>query len=321
MARLVTGDEVHRLLDYPSLVEGLKAFHLQDVDEAFDVHLAQPAPSGTENVFLALPAWQRDEAVGIKLVTVFPDNEYTGTGLPSVQGVYALFDGKNGRPLALMDGTALTLRKTAGDSATGASFLAREDAEVLLMVGAGAMAPHLIMAHTAIRPSIHRVLVWNRSGARAAALADDLALEGVAIEAIDDLESAARQADVISCATMATEPLILGDWLKPGAHLDLVGGYQKHMRESDDTCVRRARLFADSRMFTLGRVGDISQPTEAGIISDADMLGDLFDLARGTCTGRESADEITLYKNSGGGHLDLGTAKFLMSRLEAEDER
>ncbi|MBN34762.1 MAG: ornithine cyclodeaminase [Rhodospirillaceae bacterium] len=312
---MVAGDEVHRLLDYPSLVEGLKQFHLQDTHEAFDVHLAQPAPTGTENVFLALPAWQRDEAIGIKLVTVFPDNEYTGTGLPSVQGVYALFDGRNGQPLALMDGTALTLRKTAGDSATGASFLARHDAQTMLMVGAGAMAPHLIMAHTAIRPSIKTVHVWNRSPERAATVAAELSLEGITIEATSDLEAAVREADVISCATMATEPLIQGTWLKPGSHLDLVGSYQKHMRESDDECVRRARIYMDSRMFTLGRVGDISQPTESGAMTEDEVVGDLFDLSRGQCQGRTSDDEITLFKNSGGGHLDLGTARFLMERL------
>jgi len=315
MVRMVSADEVHRLLDYPSLVEGLKAFHLEDTDEARDVHLFQPAPDGGENVFLALPAWQRDQAIGIKLVTVFPNNEYTGTGLPSVQGVYALFDGKNGRPLALMDGTALTLRKTAGDSATGASFLAPEDARTMLMVGAGAMAPHLIMAHTAIRPSITRVAVWNRNPERARQVAGSLDLEGLTIEAVDHLEAVAREADVISCATMAESPLIQGAWLKPGCHLDLVGSYQKHMRESDDDCIRRARIYMDSRMFTLGRVGDIAQPTEDGVMSEDDVVGDLFDLSRGVCRGRESADEITLFKNSGGGHLDLGTARFLMSRL------
>ena len=316
--RAVPAGEVHRLLDYPSLVEALKRFHLGDIDEAIDVQLAQPAPAGGENVFLALPAWRRDEALGVKLVTVFPDNERCGSGLPSVQGVYALFDGRNGEPLALIDGTTLTLRKTAGDSATGASFLARRDADTLLMVGAGAMAPHLVMAHAAIRPSISRALIWNRTPERARRLADDLEVEGVSIEATDDLERAARAADVISCATMATEPLIEGVWLKPGAHLDLVGSFRKHMRESDDDCVRRARIYMDSRMFTLGRVGDVAQPMESGAMTEDDVVGDLFDLSRGLCEGRRTADEITLFKNSGGGHLDLAAARFLMERLDRE---
>jgi len=317
MMRMVSAEDVHRLLDYPSLVEGLKQFHLQDLDAAEEMLLTQPAPTGSENVFLALPAWQRDQAIGVKLITVFPDNESTGTGLPSVHGIYALFDGRNGAPQAIVDGIALTLRKTAGDSATGASFLARQDAQTMIMVGAGAMAPHLIMAHTEIRPSIREVMIWNRNEERARKLAAELKLEGITITAVDDLEAAVREADVISCATMATEPLIKGAWLKPGAHLDLVGGYQTHMRESDDECVRVARVYVDSRMFTLGNVGDIAQPIEAGVMAESDIVGDLYDLSRGKCPGRQSADEITFYKNAGGGHLDLGTARFLLERLES----
>lgn len=315
MVRYITGDEVHALLDYASLVEALKHFHLDDIDDVRDVHLSQRAQSGTENVFLALPAWQRDKAVGIKLVTVFPDNEYSGSGLPSVQGVYALFDGHNGKPLVLIDGTALTLRKTAADSATGASFLAREDSHTMVMVGAGAMAPHLIMAMKAVRPSIRKVHIWNRTALRAQTLAHGLSLDGLQIQATDDLEGSVRDADIVCCATMATEPLICGDWLKAGVHLDLVGSYQKHMRESDDICVRRARIYMDSRMFTLDRVGDICQPLEAGVIEQDDVVGDLFDLCRGIAAGRQDDNDITLFKNSGGGHLDLGTARFLMARL------
>lgn len=315
--RMVTGEEVHRLLDYPSLVEGLKAFHLQDIDDSQSIHMHQPLTSGSDSVFLLLPAWQREQAIGVKLITVFPDNEYNGSGLPSVQGVYVLFDGKDGKPLAVIDGTVLTLRKTAADSATGADYLARRDAEVLLMVGAGAMGPHLVMAHCAVRPSIRNVLLWNRTAARAETLAADLKLDGVAIEATTDLEGAARRADVISCATMAEEPLIRGAWLKPGAHLDLVGSYQPQMRESDDECIRRARIYLDSRYFALEKTGDLCQPIAAGILHPDDIAGDLFQLARGEVKGRQSDDEITLFKNAGGGHLDLGTARFLLSRLEA----
>lgn len=313
--RMVTGEEVHRLLDYPSLVEGLKAFHLQDIDDSKSIHMHQPLSSGSDAVFLLLPAWQREQAIGVKLITVFPDNEYNGSGLPSVQGVYVLFDGRDGRPLAAIDGTVLTLRKTAADSATGADYLARRDAKVLLMVGAGAMGPHLVMAHCAVRPSIRKVLVWNRTAARAERLAAELSLDGVSIEATTDLEGAAREADVISCATMAEQPLIKGAWLRPGSHLDLVGSYQPQMRESDDDCIRRSRVYLDSRFFALEKTGDLCQPIAAGILRPEDIAGDLFQLARGTVQGRRSAEEITLFKNAGGGHLDLGTARFLMSRL------
>ena len=171
----------------------------------------------------------------------------------------------------------------------------------MLMVGAGAMAPHLIMAMKAVRPSLEVVRIWNRTPERASALARRLAIDSLAVEATGDLEETARKADIISCATMASDPLIRGAWLAKGAHLDLVGSYQTHMRESDDDCVRRARIYMDSRMFTLHRVGDISQPLEAGIITEDDVAGDLFDLSRGTVVGRRNADEITLFKNSGGG--------------------
>ncbi len=313
--RMVTGDEVHRLLDYPSLVEGLKAFHLQDIDDSDSIHMHQPLDSGSDSVFLLLPAWQREQAIGVKLITVFPDNEYNGSGLPSVQGVYVLFDGKDGRPLAVVDGTALTLRKTAADSATGADYLARRDAEVMLMVGAGAMAPHLIMAHKAVRPSIREVVIWNRNGARAEKLAGEMRLDGVTISASADLEGTARRADVISCATMAEEPIILGDWLKPGAHLDLVGSYQPQMRECDDAAMQRGRVYLDSRFFALEQTGEFCQPIAAGTFSPDDICGDLFQLARGTVAGRGSDEEITVFKNAGGGHLDLGTARFLLTRL------
>lgn len=186
----------------------------------------------------------------------------------------------------------------------------------MLMVGAGAMAPHLIMAHLAVRPSIRQVLVWNRSAGRAKALADDLHLEGVSISATGDLEAAARRADVISCATMAEEPLILGAWLKPGAHLDLVGSYQPQMRECDDAAMLRGRVYLDSRFFALEKTGEFCQPIAAGVFSPDDICGDLFQLARGTVAGRGSPEEITVFKNAGGGHLDLGTAKFLLGRLE-----
>ncbi len=311
----IAADAVHALLDYPGVVEGLKAFHRQDIDDIRDVYMTQPNQAAGTDGFLLLPAWQRGQAIGVKLVSVFPENERTDTGLPTVQGVYALFDGATGEPTAIIDGTALTLRKTAGDSATGASFLARDDARVMVMAGAGAMAPHLIMAHTAIRPSIREVWVWNRTGARAEKLAETLKLDGITLRATSDLEAATREADVISCATMAQEPLIEGAWLKPGAHLDLVGGYQPEMREADDECVRRARVYVDSRWFTVGKVGDIKTPVDNGVMTEDGIVGDLFELSRGTVSGRQTADEITLFKNGGGGHLDLGVARLLVERF------
>lgn len=304
---------VHAALPWSELVERLIAAHLHDVDTRGSVVLELPSAEavGIDN-FLALPAWQKGRAIGAKLVSVFPENECNGSGLPSVQGVYVLFSGVDGQVLAVIDGAAITERKTAADSAAGAHFLAREDAERLLMVGAGVMGAVLIPAHLAVRPSIREVAIWNRTRARAEELVKRLDLPGVRMSVADDLELAAREADLISCATMATEPLIRGAWLKPGAHLDLVGSFRTDMHECDTEALARGTLFVDSPWSAVDDSGELQAALAAGVITNADLKRDLFAMARGECSGRTSKDEITVYKNGGGGHLDLMVAQILM---------
>ena len=313
--QVIGKQEVHQYLDYPTLVDALAEYHLRDVDEVRSMVLEQERGSGVTNRFLAGPTWQHGRALGTKLVTVFPDNEHNGSGLPSVQAVYVLFDGKNGEPLACIDGTALTLRKTAADSALGAKLLASPTPERMVMVGAGAMAPHLIMAHCAVRPSIKTVEIWNRTPKRAEELASSMQLENVAISAIQDIEAAARQADIISCATMATEPVIEGAWLKPGAHLDLVGSYMPFMRECDDAAIARASVFVDSPWSAVKDSGEIISALDSGSLKLDEILANNFTLVRGEHPGRTRDDEITLYKNGGGGHLDLMVAQYLYGRI------
>jgi alanine dehydrogenase len=315
--RVVSAEEVHRLLDYPSLVEALRELFRRGVDRAETLLLSQPLPEGRHNDWLLLPAWQYGRHYGAKLVSVFPGNE--AKGIASVQGLYLLFDGTNGLPLACVDGAAITLRKTAANSALAATYLARKDSATLLMIGAGAMARPLIEAHSAVRP-IRRVLIWNRTSARAEALAEEMSNSGLIVQAVGDLPSAVAEADVISAATMAVEPLILGKWLRPGQHVDLVGGYLQHMREADDEAVIRARVFVDARFTTADQAGDICQPLAKGIITDADIT-DGFELARGDKPGRQSDSEITLFKSGGGGHEDLGTAQHLLARIAEEEKR
>lgn len=312
---LVDAESVHAALTYDVLVAALRDAHENDVDAVESCLLSQPSHSADTDHFLSLPAWQRGRGFGAKLVSVFPDNEKNGSGLPSVQGVFVLFDGRSGSPRAVIDGAAITLRKTAADSGVGAHFLARNDAESLLMVGAGAMAPHLIMAHVAARPSIRNVQVWNRSPERARNLADALDIDGVAIGAIEELEAAARVADVISCATMAVDPLIRGAWLKPGAHLDLVGSFRTDMHECDTDALVRGSVFVDSPWSAIQDSGEIVTALASGKFHRDDVLASNFDLARGTHPGRTHAGEITVYKNGGGGHLDLMVAQILMDRL------
>lgn len=308
---MIDGEAVHAAVDYAGLIEALRDIYRQgcDVNELFRISLA--GASGTVANYLLRPAWQRDRHIGVKLVTVFPDNN--AKGLPSILGIYVLSDGATGAPLACIDGTVLTLYKTTANSALGAAYLAREDASTLLMVGAGAIAPHAIEAHAAVRP-IRRVLLWNRTASRAEALVRGRDWQGLDVTVVSDLEAAAREADVISCATMSNEPLIRGEWLKPGAHLDLIGGFTPEMREADDEAVRRARVFVDTREGTLAEVGDIAGPLAAGVIAESDIVADLTQLARGERGGRESADEITLFKNGGGGNQDLATAQYIAAR-------
>ena len=316
--RIIDAAAVYALSPFGPLIEALAEAHRQVRPETGRVLLSPPAESGHgEEDFLVLPAWAPGRALGVKMASIFPQNVDAGEGLPTVQAAYQLFDGRNGSPLAVIDGTALTLRKTAADSGLGARLLARADAEVLLMVGAGALAPHLIAAHLTARPSIRRVLLWNRSAPRRDHLLRELTEEGVPVELAEDLETSVPQADVVCAATMATAPLVRGAWLKEGAHLDLVGGFTPAMREADDEAVRRSRVFVDYRGSTVGEAGDLTQPMAAGVISEDGVLGDLFDLCGGRHPGRQSETEITFYKNGGGGHLDLFTAEFLVRQAAA----
>jgi len=310
--QFVDEDDVHRLLDYPSLMDAFEAAHRNDPPR-IDRSLLEP-PEGTRpsgEGFLVLPTWAPGRAFGVKMATLLPDNALRPDPLPSVQAIYQLFDGETGSPGMTIEGTALTLRKTAADSGLGARLLAREDAQTMLMIGAGALAPHLITAHCAARPGIRRIMIWNRTPQRCHEVIERLKLPDCQIEVVDDLNAAVSEADVISAATMAMEPLILGSDLKPGVHVDLVGGYTPAMREADDETMRRARIFVNYTGSTVGLVGDLMLPMAAGVISESDVLGDLFNLCHKNVVGRQNENDITVYKNGGGGHLDLFTAEHL----------
>jgi ornithine cyclodeaminase/alanine dehydrogenase-like protein (mu-crystallin family) len=226
-----------------------------------------------------------------------------------------LLDAATGMPLALLDGTALTLRRTAAASALAADFLARRDSAVHLMVGTGALAPHLVAAHAATRP-ILQARIWGGDPRKAAALAARLVEAGITAEPVADLEEAAAAADIITCATLAHRPLIRGAWLRPGTHLDLVGGYTPEMREADDAAIARARVYVDTDA-ALREAGDILQPLRSGHLAQDQIVGDLFGLCRGICAGRRDPDEITLFKSVGTALEDLAAAQLALSRLGA----
>jgi len=314
--RIVSADDIARVLTYPALIDALAQAFRADVKVPVRHHHTI-AQAGTDATLLLMPAWIEDgeRFLGCKIVTVFPDNAKSGR--PSLYGQYLLLSGETGEPLAIMDGRALTAWRTAAASALAARYLAREDSEHLLMVGAGALAPHLVCAHVAVRP-IKKVTLWNRSRTRAVSTAFALATKGIEPEIIDDLEGVAREADIISCATLSSEPLIKGAWLKKGAHLDLVGGYTPKMREADDAAVKRAHVFVDTRDGVLKEAGDIVSPLRRGIIKKTDIVGDLFELCRGTVKGRKSRVEITLFKSVGTAIEDLAAAMLVWRHLNAK---
>lgn len=311
--RLIDGDTVHRLLDWRGLVEALRRAHQGPMPEGRDLALDEPGGDG-ERSFILLPSWQRDGLLGAKLITAFPGNPACDPPLPANQGVYVAFDGQTGAPLLVADGTALTLRKTAADSALGVDLLARPDAENLLMVGAGALAPHVIAAVLAVRPFLRTIRIWNRTPQKAEAVARALAGDGVKVEVARQLDTALAEADIVSSATTAQAPLIHGEHLRPGCHVDLIGGWNPKMREADDRTILRARLFTDSRA-QCRNCGDFLQPVEKGLIGWDAIEADLFELCAGTRPGRTSPRDITLFKNCGGGHLDLFTAQELLRKL------
>ena len=296
---------VHASLPWPYLIRALAEAHRAAMPVS-DV-LVQSDPAGGGDQFITLPGWVPGGPIAVKMVGVFPGNEKLSPPQPNVQGLVAMFDGATGAPLMVADGAAMTARKTAGDSALAASLLAREDAAVLLIVGAGALAPHFVAAHMAARPSLRRVMIWNRTAAKAEIIAQQMRGDGFDIEAVSDLDAAVATADVISCVTMSDRTLVKGALLKPGTHLDLVGAYMPSLRETDDAALARARIFVDTRR-GMDRTGDLGPALTSGLISADAIVGDHFDLAQGRVEGRRSADEITIFKNVGGAHLDVFTA-------------
>lgn len=315
--RLVQAREIDALLSPGPLVDALAAAFAGEATVPERHHHEIHRPGRPDATLLLMPAWTapgeggRDGFLGVKIVSVNPDNP--ARGHPTVVGSYLLMSGESGAPIALMDGVALTLNRTAAASALAARFLARPEARRLTMVGAGALAPYLVAAHAAVRP-IEAVTVWNRRPETAAALAERLTRQGLAATATDDLEAAVAGADVVSCATLSDVPLVAGAWLRPGTHLDLVGAFRPSMRECDDEAVRRARVFVDTRV-ALVEGGDLAQPIAAGVIGADDVAGDLFELCRGTRVGRRSADEITLFKSVGTALEDLAAAAHVYGLL------
>ena len=263
------------------------------------------AETASHTTLLTMPAWDAD-FTGVKTVTVKSDN--AALGLPMVQGSYLLIDNKTGAPVAVMDGTELTRRRTAAASALAADYLARQDSNTLLLIGAGALAPHFAKAHASVR-AISRVLIFNRTPQKAQALAREICAEPVT-----DLAQACAQADIISGLTSAGGAVILGRYIKPGTHIDLVGAYKPHMRETDAAAVGMSQVYVDTREGAAHEAGDLHCAAAEGHFNWADICGDLFELCSGKVQGRNSAAEVTLFKSSGTALEDLAAARLVHLR-------
>lgn len=245
---------------------------------------------------------------GVKAVTVFDRNPKAG--FDTVQGAMMVFEPEHGRLSAVIDARIVTELKTACDSVLGALHLARKDSEHLLIVGGGTLARNLVKAYHALMPSLKRISVWTRRPEQAEALAAELAKARYPVEAVPDLAAAASDADIISTATMARDPILNGAWIRPGTHVDLIGAFKSDMREADDALIAKARLFVDSRESTIGHIGELAIPIANGVITADDIIGDHYDLAMGRC-GRDTPEEMTVFKNGGGAHLDTMIAAYI----------
>ena len=302
---VISAAEIDRVLTFPSLIDALAEAFCSDVVTPVRHHHEIERP-GAHGTLLLMPAWTglatRDGYVGVKVVSVFPENG--AKNLPSVLGTYLLMDGATGEPRAALDGTRLTVWRTAAASALAARTLAREDASRMVMVGAGSLAPFLIRAHMSQRP-IREVALWNHRPDKAESLAVELKAQGLPVAAVTDLEAAVREADLVSCATLSTAPIVKGAWLKAGAHLDLVGAFNLKMREADDEALRRAQVYVDTQA-AKHEGGDVAVALNSGAIAESHVRGDLFDLCR--LPPRREADAITLFKSVGTALEDLAAA-------------
>ncbi len=303
----ITSADVEEKLSWTLIADALSAGHKGNRAEIGDLLLQQNG-----NAMLNRAAWIDGSGVALKSMSVFPKNADRNPETPTIQGVMILFDDETGEVRALIDGVLVTRWKTAGDSMLGARLLARKNSQNLLIVGSGKVAASLIDAYLEIFPSIKQVEIWSRTNANAEKLAQKATATGQNVVTVSDLPAAAGRADIISCATMSTNPVISGGWVKSGTHVDLIGAYTPQMREADDELLQKSEIFVDARATTIEHIGELMMPLASGAITKADILGDFYDLCQNKC-GRSNDDAITVFKNGGGAHLDLLTGLAMLS--------
>lgn len=278
-------------------------------------HQVTNGENSTNGILLLMPAWQENRWMGVKTVSIFPDNHQYG--LPGLHSVFILYDAKTGKPVAIFDGDVITSRRTAAASALAAKWLSRKNAKVLTIVGAGRVASLLADAYKTVRP-IEKVYVWNYFADQGKALVEELKQKGFDASYMDDLQQAVEQADIVSCATLSTKPLVLGQWLKAGTHLDLIGSFTPTMRETDDACFVNSTVFIDTEEALL-KAGDILSPIKNDVFKAENVAATLQQLCRNEHQGRTSEQEITVYKAVGTALEDLASAALAYETLYPTD--
>lgn len=309
--RFISSEEIVKAWSWPWLIEQMQAAFTSEYVAPPRHHHDIPQ----DGTLLLMPAWEPQGFLGMKLVHVFPNN--ANVGLPAISGLYILSEGQHGQPVACFEGAELTRRRTAAASAVASQLLARPDSRTLLLVGTGQLAPMLLEAHASVRP-IERVLVWGRNPERVQSLIQSYANQFVC-EPVTDISTAIGQADIISCATLSSEPIIWGADLPEGVHLDLVGAFKSTMRESDSEAVARSRVYVDTWAGAKGEAGDLLQAEAEGQFQWSDAIADIRTLLLQPELGRQSPQDRTLFKSVGASFEDLAAAVALWQQLSASN--
>lgn len=313
----ISADFIENNTNFTELISEIKHhFSTDEVIVPMRHHHDFPNPEvNADSTLLLMPAWNPSKNAGVKIVTVSPENGQFE--MPSIQGTYIYFDATKGSIRAILEAKSLTVKRTAAASALAASYLSKENASSLLMIGTGALSINLIKAHAAVRP-IKNVFVWGRNFEKANAICEALNNQSFQCSTIKNIEEIISEVDIISCATLSKTPLILGKYLKKGQHIDLVGAYKKDMREADDETISKASVYLDTFQGGLKESGDIVIPLQNGTLKKEDIKADLFQLCSNQKTGRNNQEEITVFKSVGHALEDLAAANYYYNKFTNE---
>ena len=302
-------ENVASSLQYGILIEALRKAFSSKITAPERAQHTIKNKNGSDATLLLMPAWKIGEHIGIKIVSVFPEN--TTNNMNAVHANYFLVNANDGKPVAVMDGTELTLRRTACASALAADYLVNKNVDTLLMIGTGNLAPHMIKAHCVVR-NYSRILIWGRNEEKAERLALSLNIKDKEILAKNDIKEALNVADVISCATLTQKPLIMGDWIKPGQHLDLVGAFTPDMAEADSKAIAKSKVVVDTYDGALSESGELINALKEGRIKKEHILSDLRELVLEEKNIRKDSNDITLFKSVGTALEDLAAAELVI---------